>query len=402
MALGAAFTSSVSKWEPRTLAIVGTSLCYFENGQEDGAPRGSLDVIEDKVTMNIVAKQQDDAPTPHEVDVHAVHAGKKILWKFCFDQQEDLMRCLSSIHNVLDSGGAYKQKKIDRFEHDFTAGDHIYRWEMIVMPPVIYPVQIHAIVLEAGRNCIVVADFGLTGYSKKEGEEFNHVDDRHDNALALAWKKLRPNSDERITIVTLIDQKEIRKWTKAKYDEESFFNSSKHSKAFETVTNWWEKLRLNLSSDELQSVDESSEYEASPAKSEGSAPSPSKQAAPQELPQSDPTEIVLARANYVLEHMDKLPPYHVFYSNSECIAVWCKTGRWSTLQTAVFLSTNSVGAAKSSTLATIGVAAANPLLAPVVAIGGLVWVTAPMVILKVCMNIERNRKVCSATCSFLT
>ncbi len=66
-----------------------------------------------------------------------------------------------------------------------------------------------------------------------------------------------------------------------------------------------------------------------------------------------------------------LPPYHVFFSNSECIAVWCKTGRWSTLQTAVYLTGHSVGAAKSSTMATIGVAA-----------GGLIWVSAPMVILQ--------------------
>jgi CRISPR/Cas system CMR subunit Cmr4 (Cas7 group RAMP superfamily) len=62
--------------------------------------------------------------------------------------------------------------------------------------------------------------------------------------------------------------------------------------------------------------------------------------------------------------------------------VWCKTGRWSTLQTAVFLATNSVGGAKSATLATIGVAAAHALLAPVVALGGVIWVTAPMVILQ--------------------
>jgi hypothetical protein len=101
-----------------------------------------------------------------------------------------------------------------------------------------------------------------------------------------------------------------------------------------------------------------------------------------ELPHADPKEIVLARANFVLEHMDVLPPYHVFYSNSECIAVWCKTGRWSTLQTAVWCSTNSVGALKTSTLTTIGVAAANPLLAPVIAVGGLIWVSAPMVILQ--------------------
>ena len=48
----------------------------------------------------------------------------------------------------------------------------------------------------------------------------------------------------------------------------------------------------------------------------------------------------------------------------------------------MWCSTNSVAAFKSSALTTIGVAAANPLLAPVIAIGGLVWVSAPMVLLQ--------------------
>ena len=100
------------------------------------------------------------------------------------------------------------------------------------------------------------------------------------------------------------------------------------------------------------------------------------------LPKSDPVPIILARVNFLLEHEDVVPPYHVLYSNSECIAVWCKTGRWSTLQTAVFLSSNAVGGAKSATLATLGVAAAHALLAPVVAVGGLIWVSTPIWLLQ--------------------
>ena len=101
------------------------------------------------------------------------------------------------------------------------------------------------------------------------------------------------------------------------------------------------------------------------------------------LPKSDPTLLVLARTNFLLERGDDvLPPYHIFHSNSECIAVWCKTGRWSTLQTSVFLASVSVGNAKSATVATLGVAAAHVLLLPVVAVGGIAAVTAPWLILK--------------------
>jgi hypothetical protein len=316
--------------------------------------------------------------------------------------------------------------------------------------------------LEAGRNCLVVADFGLTGYSKAEGSEFNHVDDRQASAIQAAWKKLRPEQqDQRLTIVTLTNPMEIRKWTRAKYDDENFFNQT-HGKTMEKLIATMSKLndakqivgdyvwqhdgtanalaaekkqgddsRLYMNDDderisdcidseirsnatvvpaaklELVASDSVDGHEiASNATTRLATGNMSSHVAvdvkkpaderrsykehmnvenrmeEEPLPQSDPDIIVLARANFLLENMNALPPYHVFYSNSECIAVWCKTGRWSTLQTAVFLSTNSVGAAKSSILATMGVAAAHALLAPVVAIGGIIWVSAPMVILK--------------------
>jgi len=101
------------------------------------------------------------------------------------------------------------------------------------------------------------------------------------------------------------------------------------------------------------------------------------------LPSSDPAKIVLARTHFLLEHGDEfLPSYHVFHSNSECIAVWCKTGQWSTLQASIFLTSTCIGNAKSATVLTMGTAAAHAILFPAVAVGGLVMVTAPYVILK--------------------
>jgi hypothetical protein len=338
---------------------------------------------------------------------------------------------------------------------------------MIVCPPVIYPIQIHAIVLEAGRNCLVVADFGLTGYAKKKTAQFHHAEDNEDamqEKILAAWRKLRPrDSTQRLNILTLTDPVEIRKWIKAGYDEESMLAKAKAAhkhhipldKLFKksspssgsrnrkmsssSLPNSWMKIpplklqdlveqesdmfpklyrtddeghkdkpqspgeaepseffpKLYRTDDEIKneltqeesSEGESSHDEDSDIKLSSSLASRDDESSktakkPEDLPHSDPVEIVLARANFVLENMEVLPPYHVFFSNSECIAVWCKTGRWSTLQTAVWCSTNSVGALKTSTLTTIGVAATNPLLAPVIAIGGLLWVTAPMLILQ--------------------
>ena len=76
------------------------------------------------------------------------------------------------------------------------------------------------------------------------------------------------------------------------------------------------------------------------------------------LPKSDPYEIVLARTQYILDQQElpeseqTLPPFHILYSNSECLAVWCKTGKFSTIQAAVFLHSTAVGNAKSTFLMT--------------------------------------------------
>lgn len=585
--LGGSFVVN-QKWERRWIVVSGNKMVYYSLGKEDApTPRGVLDLVEQSATIHVPAKNAPDAPTAHELDIVANEEGEssaKVSWKLCFDSQQDQLHLLEMVHNILYQGGLYEEKDFDRFEHDLESGDHVFRWEMIIMPPVIYPIQIHGIVLEAGRNCVIIGDFGLTGYGKQEGADFNHAED-HNKSIMAAWKKLRPKEDQRLNIVSLIDPKEIRKWKKANYEDgfmanhapknkfgkslskffgstksrsgdgesirtdatvadeqgtrpragtadsgnssvsgklSKFFKSSKpdtisrqdsamtdatvvdggnekgsssegtetsketssdstkETRGVETEkqsgdtaeeeksgkvgatnidkekglqelsgdseetpevpsaevkesTKNDENDRVNYrSEDELSDVplsesedqqndvrggeqdDASDEATAVVANGGGqlnedkavasqngassAASSPQKEAAAaaaaaaavaaaqpahEDLPKSDPKKIVLARAHFLLEYGEEiLPPYHVFYSNSECIAVWCKTGRWSTLQTAVYLTGHSVGAAKSSTMATLGVAAAHAVFAPVVAVGGLIWVSAPMVILQ--------------------
>lgn len=420
--LGSLMYRGATAWEQRWIVVAGTRLLYYELGGEDGTPRGSIDLILERPCVQVSSKHTADAPSEHEIEIlvtgikaptkgehSATQTNTTVTlkhWRFCFCSQQDLIQFLSAVHKVQDAAGQYESKDIERFEHDFLAGDHLYRWEMIVCPPVIYPIQIHAIVLEAGRNCVVVADFGLTGYGRKEGSKFNHAGD-HDAsinaAILAAFKKFRPQQDQRLNILTLTEPMDIRRWTKANYDH-SFFTPSSTGQ-FKALSDFLGMLSSRPSKDDndedderiLQERLEQFDVSESTNQSESShdmeisscvrSDSPkrsnkSKATPLPKLPKSDPTEIVLARTNWLLENEDLLPPYHVFYSNSECIAVWCKTGRWSTLQTAVFLGTTSVGGAKSATLATMGVAAAHVLLAPVVAVGGIIWVSAPMVILK--------------------
>jgi len=347
-------------WEKRWIVITGTELTYYRLGDEESHfPRGRIDILDNKVTIQVEPRSKD-APTQHMIEIRYINIrpqtkecaknsppkkGKKQaeqLWRFCFYSQEDQIHFLGKVNEVLKKGGKFPEKDRFRFEHNFKTADHIYRWEMIVCPPVIYPIQIHGIVLTAGRNCVVVADFGLTGYGRKSGQEFHHSDDDKINEKTFKmvlsrWRKLRPNQqDQRLNIVTLTDPFEIRKWSRAGYGKESMLGSKKSVPSHLSIL--FEK--------------------------------------------QDPDKIVLARANFLLEHMEALPPYHVFYSNSECIAVWCKVGRWATLQTAVWASCTSVCGAKSATAMTLGVAAAHGPLAPIVAAAGLMYVSAPMLILK--------------------
>jgi hypothetical protein len=101
-----------------------------------------------------------------------------------------------------------------------------------------------------------------------------------------------------------------------------------------------------------------------------------------DLPTADPPKLVLARTRWLLQNGEAvLPPYHAFHANSECIAVFCKTGYWRNIQADVFLHSTAIGNAKTMGVATMGVAASVPLLAPVIAGLGVGMVAAPWLIL---------------------
>merc|ERR1712194_238981 len=91
---------------------------------------------------------------------------------------------------------------------------------------------------------------------------------------------------------------------------------------------------------------------------------------PMTLPKSDPVKLVLARVRFLLSYeKEALPAYHVFTSNSECIAVWCKTGRWSTLQASIFLHSTAAGQLKSA--ATLATVVGTTTVTQVVSAGGV-------------------------------
>jgi hypothetical protein len=46
----------------------------------------------------------------------------------------------------------------------------------------------------------------------------------------------------------------------------------------------------------------------------------------------DCTKVVRRRVEFLLRNPGIIPPYSLVECNCECVAVWCKTGRWTTLQ----------------------------------------------------------------------
>ena len=79
---------------------------------------------------------------------------------------------------------------------------------------------------------------------------------------------------------------------------------------------------------------------------------------------ADETALVLARLKYLLECPGRLPEFHMMAANGECAAVWCRMGRWCTLQGSSILHILFVGQAGGAAVG--GVLATNVMLwAPV-------------------------------------
>eukprot|EP00986_Skeletonema_menzelii_P007189 scaffold2808_cov143-Skeletonema_menzelii.AAC.7 len=363
-------------------------------------------------------RSEDPGPTPFEIDI----TRRDTTWRFCFASQSIQIQWLDMLKNIAadpltdeerEALGGLDAEGLDA-DHGFEPGDHIIRWEML---PIMYPIQIHGIVLEAGKNLVIIADFGLASYDSHSGASkdlntwSNDAKDDSNDVILQAWEKIKPKEKKRLNVIAVTDPKEIRKWTKIKYgdqvetkEKKSFlskflpgskpekdgdFNKAKGKETIEVDEESAEETDDDSDKRECDST-EPEWFQRSPRRK-----TPAKQKDEQsvfsidqlegqknELPKSDSAKLVLSRTHFILENEHLLPPYHVFYSNSECIAVWAKTGRWSTLQAAVYLVSSSVGFGKSATMLTISVAAAHMILVPALAVGGLAVVGAPLLYLK--------------------
>ena len=137
----------------------------------------------------------------------------------------------------------------NRYLHKLEKGDHVVRWTRLV----VYPIQVHGIVLSASDDVVTIVDFGLTAIpsneksgdenqqrqlqqQKQEQEAMKENDSRdsnsndinteeeivinhEDRAMMKTCEQHRHaiQGPDRINILVLTDEKDIRQWKKVEY-----------------------------------------------------------------------------------------------------------------------------------------------------------------------------------------
>ncbi len=310
----------------------------------------------------------------------------------------------------------------EEFDHGLVEGDHVIRWKMLGY---LYPIQIHGIVLSTGPDIVTIVDFGLT--SVKCYDKVGNFDEEAEIKVNKYNKTRR-----RMNVVTLADEKEIKKWSKVRYGEEveiKVHNKWDQENAATEGSSQPQGLEMEKDEGRQDDIDDDQPIQSSSSRwlcssRESADSSTKKKKSILKLPNSDPSKLVLSRLRFLLEYGEEafpppredqldqqkniptlLPPHHLLYANSECIAVWVKTGHWSTLQGSIFLHSSTVGNAKqTATLAmflsaqtatvpasglwgwiggttTVSLFVAQPWIVPALIGGGVVYIGLPTMLL---------------------
>ena len=233
----------------------------------------------------------------------------------------------------------------------FEVGDHIY-----VSLEKIHMIQHHAIVLEVDNKRVTIADFTHVNEDTKALNFISKVSGTSTGSSVL--KNDETQNPAKIISRRYLTREEARSWKKVKYGANFLQRCASFFPGTATAAH---------------SV--------------------------------HPT-LVVSRAKFIVSNVDLIPSYHVFKSNCECMAVWCKTGRWMTIQASTALHLFALSPIKASALGGTYVAAqtvaipqagiwgwmgyttqvslmsTQPWLLPAIIGGGAIMSIAPIVLLK--------------------
>ena len=205
---------------------------------------------------------------------------------------------------------------------DLQVGDHVYQWRNLCGVP--YMFQHHGIVMdiiedEEGKpERLTIADFSNVETKAKKKKKKN--DSSHSDS-----KKQEKKSTQNATT----KEREAIDHSTTKSRQLSRSSSSSRRLSLEqegivrtyTDTDKWHKVHYQSSWLKRQVYRSGTVTKA----------------------KSDPVGLVLARVSFIMQHPEQLPDYHVVHANCECVAFWCKTGSWSTLQASSFLELSAAG-----------------------------------------------------------
>jgi len=344
-----------------------------------------------------------------------------------------LMRYVGCSKRAYGQGPAPPESKQRKpYEHDLVEGDHVIRWKMLGF---CYPIQVHGIVFSAGPDFVTIVDCGL---ASNKSDIAGTSDE--EQCIGNSGRKRR----KRMDILTLVDEKEIKKWTKVRYgkevelrvhastkpksddqpsivqndDMQRYISKQRPPEGVCSLDEAHAHKSKSQDADELPPKTKRSWFWSRKRIADERKDEPKDEGQKVTLPETDPPVLVLARLRFLLEQGEEaylpskdgetssqrplMPPHHLLYANSECIAVWCKTGHWSTLQASIFLHSSTVGNAKqTATLAaflsaqtvtvpasgfwgwfggttTVGLFTAQPYLVPALIGGGMVYIGIPV------------------------
>ena len=154
----------------------------------------------------------------------------------------------------------YSNMEDTPYEHGFESGDHIIRWDML---PILWPIQIHGIVLEVSedKSEVTICDFGITSVKNEEkkineckdeqpekivedenaifteaikdedhtaikkdddGEEGDDNDKAESIDDESSTNKKDDKKKKRLNVIKLTKWSDLRKWSKVNYDKGLF------------------------------------------------------------------------------------------------------------------------------------------------------------------------------------
>jgi hypothetical protein len=209
---------------------------------------------------------------------------------------------------------------------ELQVGDHVYQWRSLCGLP--YAFQHHGIVMdiiddEEGKPVrLTIADFSNVETKNKKQQKKQNI--QHQDAKQSIEESTRIKSSAEIETKPLVDDPLLRQ-QQQQQDEKIIQRRQSSSRSSSSSLLSLEQegiLSVYTDTDKWHKV----QYQASWWKCQvyrsGTATNS----------KSDPVGIVLARVSFIMQHPEQLPDYHVVHANCECVAFWCKTGKWSTLQ----------------------------------------------------------------------